>query len=166
MNKITKQKLIDIIKNKATDCFIFNDYLIVDIKEKRMIIKDIDNKSYYENIFTNKIDKENNKIKEIQQQRVYTKYKKEEELLIKLNYFNVPYLSKKLNRSEETINKKIYRMMKKGEIPKNIITEKLNNLFDNVNNSKTSLENKSKILLEIGRNIKSEVNCGDTRQIL
>lgn len=158
--------MIEILKNKATDCFIFNDYLIVDIKENRMIIKDIDNKRYYENIFTNKIDKENNKIKEIQEQRVYTKYKKEEELLIKLNYFDVPYLCKKLNRSEETINKKIYRMIKKGEIPKHETSDKLNNLFDNVNNSKTSLENKSKILLEIGRNIKSEVNCGDTRQIL
>lgn len=161
MNKITKQKLIDIIKNKATDCFIFNDDLVVDIKEKRMIIKDIENKRYYENIFIKKIDKENYKIKEIQEQRVYTKYKKEEELLIKLNYFDVPYLCKKLNRSEEIINKKIYRMMKKGEIPET--SDKLNNLFDNINNSQTSLENKSKILLEVGRNIKSEVSYGDTR---
>lgn len=163
MDKISKEKLIEILKNKATDCFIFNDDLVVDIKEKRMIIKDIENKRYYENIFIKKIDKENYKIKEIQEQRVYTKYKKEEELLIKLNYFDVPYLCKKLNRSEETINKKIYRMIKKGEIPKHETSDKLNNLFDNINNSKTSLENKSKILLEIGRNIKSEVSYGDTR---
>lgn len=161
MDKISKEKSIEILKNKATDCFIFNDDLVVDIKEKRMIIKDIENKRYYENIFIKKIDKENYKIKEIQEQRVYTKYKKEEELLIKLNYFDVPYLCKKLNRSEEIINKKIYRMMKKGEIPET--SNKLNNLFDNINNSQTSLENKSKILLEVGRNIKSEVSYGDTR---
>lgn len=161
MNNMTKEKLIEILKNKATDCFIHNDDLVVDIKEKRMIIKDIENKRYYENIFIKKIDKENYKIKEIQEQRVYTKYKKEEELLIKLNYFDVPYLCKKLNRSEEIINKKIYRMMKKGEIPET--SNKLNNLFDNINNSQTSLENKSKILLEVGRNIKSEVSYGETR---
>lgn len=165
MNKITKEKLIDILKNKATDCFIFNDDLVVDIKEKRMIIKDVENKNYYENIFFIKNIEKNAKKEKMKQnqQRIYTKYTKEDELLIKLNYFDIPYLCKKLNRSEKGICKKINSMIFKGEIPKVTTSKRLNQLFDNINNSQTSLDNKSKILLEIGRNIKSEIVYGSTR---
>lgn len=163
MNEITKQKLIDIITNKATDCFIFNDVLVVDIKEKRMIIKNIENKRYYENIFIKKIEDKNPELKKIASKKVYTKYSNQEELLIKLNYFDIPFLCKHLNRSEKAIKRKIYVMSKKGIIPGGMISDKLNNLIDNINNSQTSLENKSKILLEVGRNIKSEVVYGGTR---
>lgn len=163
MNKITKEKLIDIIKNKATDCFIFNDDLVVDIKEKRMIIKDVENKNYYENIFNEKIIEKNSIIKIKRTSKSYSKYTKEEELLIKLNYFDIPYLCVKLNRPEKGIRRKIYNMIDKGEIPKGMTSKRLNQLFDKINKSQTSLENKSKILLEIGRNIKSEVVYGGTR---
>ena len=158
-NDITKERLIEIIKTKAFDCFIHNDLLIVDITKQRMVIKNIKNKQEFVNIFKYKnyniIDLEDDVSKKIP-----TRYTNYELMLIKLNYNDIDLLINKTGRTKEALIKKINKMKKKGEIKeyKSLIANKINSIIDTIDESKTTIDNKVKILLEIGRNLKG-VDC-------
>lgn len=151
---ITEKRLKEIILTKAIDCFIHNDLLVVDIPE-RMVIKNVSNINRYVELFEEKLivakDRESIKVK-------HTKYSDYEITLIKLNYNDVDFLVEKLGRTRKAILEKIGRMKEQ-----NIIQEiapdckkKLDKILDSIIESKATLEDKTKIFLEIGRNFKGE----------
>lgn len=149
---ITEKRLKEIILTKAIDCFIHNDLLVVDVPE-RMVIKNVSNINQYVELFEEKLivakDREYIKVQ-------HTKYSDYEITLIKLNYNDVDFLVEKLGRTRKGILEKIGRMKEQ-----NIIQEiapdckkKLDKILDNIRQSRISIDDKTKILLEIGRNLK------------
>lgn len=149
---ITEKRLKEIILTKAIDCFIHNDLLVVDVPE-RMVIKNVSNIHQYIELFEEKLiiakDRESIKVQ-------HTKYSDYEITLIKLNYNDIDFLVEKLGRTRKGILEKIGRMKEQ-----NIIQEiapdckkKLDRILDNIRQSRISIDDKTKILLEIGRNLK------------
>lgn len=153
MQNITKEKLIYILKNKAVDCFIHGESLVVDIPN-RITIDNIDDKEEFVDIFLGNLNK-SEKIKE-EFGRTKRRYTAIEEQIIKLNYNDIDYLCKKLERTERSILEKIKLMKAKGEIKdySPFHKNKIEGIIYNIRQCRISEEKKSKILLDIGKTLK------------
>ncbi|MGL5718558.1 MAG: hypothetical protein ACRCX2_36475 [Paraclostridium sp.] len=151
MQNITKEKLIYILKNKAVDCFIHDELLVVDMPN-RVVFRNIENKQEYVDIFLYNLNK---KAKEKVKRHVWH-YTNFEEKLIKLNYNDIDFLVKRTGRTRNGILRKIKNMKAKGEIKdySPFHKNKIEGIIDNIRQCRISEETKSKILLDIGKTLK------------
>lgn len=155
IDKMTHEALKEIIMKKAVDCFEFQDYLIIETAEERKIIKNIPNKKIYLDLYLDVLLKKKGKEKE--QKRAYRIFTDEEELFIKLNYLDVKLCSEKLNISIQRVWSKIQNMREKGLIPqsyKKLEKMAIEGIIDNIRHSRIEINQKSNLLLTVGKNIK------------
>lgn len=151
MENMTKDKLVDILKNKAVDCFIHDELLVVDMPN-RVAFRNVENKQDYVDIFLCNLNK---KSKEKVKRHVWH-YTNFEEKLIKLNYNDIDFLVERTGRTRNGILRKIKNMKAKGEIEdySPFHKNKIESIIDNIRQRRISEETKLKILLDIGKTLK------------
>lgn len=132
MKKINISKITELLK-KATDVFIHQNKLIIDIEQKRIIVNDISNGEYYLELFKNK---------KIESPEIADCFYSEEKLKLILKYYPIKdkrdWLANKLNISRAQLNDKYKSMLicydKNNRYSRQYWKEELDELKLNKNN--------------------------------
>lgn len=132
MKKINISKITELLKG-ATDVFIHQNKLIIDIEQKRIIVNDIYNGEYYLELFKNK---------KIESPEIIDCFYSEEKLKLILKYYPTKdkrdWLASKLRISRAQLNDKYKSMLicydKNNRYSRQYWKEELDELKSNKNN--------------------------------